>query len=104
MLRASAAAIDTPLDLRGIVDDAIDPLVPGGRQLRALADVVVDRDSAARVDALAAVDAAIDDGASTTAAGVAANFQMMNRLLDATGVPVPDGRVDLGRALGVRPA
>jgi hypothetical protein len=37
------------------------------------------------------------------AAGVTANFEMMNRLLDATGVVVPQRRIDLGRALGMEP-
>ena len=103
MLRASAAATATPLDLRGVVDDAVDPRVPGGIALRRFADVVVDGDADARDDARRAVDAAVGDGAADVAAGVAANFQMMNRLLDATGVPVPPARADLGRVLGVGP-
>ncbi len=37
------------------------------------------------------------------AIGVIANFQMMNRILDATGVPTPPDRVGLADAIGVDP-
>lgn len=48
------------------------------------------------VDALGSVTAA-------AAIGVIANFQMMNRILDATGVPTPPDRVGLAQAIGVDP-
>jgi hypothetical protein len=102
MLRASAKATSTPLDLRGLVNDDVDPLLPGGRQLRAFADAITRRDTAELGAARGRLIAALGDQGTATAAGIVANFEMMNRILDATGVPVPRQRSaildELGRA------
>jgi hypothetical protein len=103
MLRASTTATATPLDLRGVLDATVDPLVPAGVLLRDSADAVIDRDRSAWARARAGLTDRLGPAAPAAAAGVAANFQMMNRLLDATGVPVPQRRVELGRALGMEP-
>ncbi|MBW3613875.1 MAG: hypothetical protein KY439_01005 [Actinobacteria bacterium] len=68
------------------MDQSTDPLLPGGRELVALGRAVSQRQpDRGRLDAVASrigLEAAID------AAAVAANFQVMNRVVDATGLPV----------------
>lgn len=99
MLRASSHSAKTPLDLRAVSDRSLDPLVPGGRELLTFTDAVVaghgDLKGARRslVDAVGAVGA-------SAAARTCGNFEMMNRLVDATGIPISarlsEIAVDLG--------
>lgn len=103
MLRESAEATDTPLDLRGVVDDRIDPLVPAAQRLRAFADACTRRDASARTTTRGALTDTLGAAAAATAAGVVANFEMMNRILDATGVPIPRRRLAILRELGRSP-
>lgn len=74
------------MDLAGIADSRVDPLLPGGRELVALG-------RAARQDAvdrrfLDAVAGVIGASAAFDAAAVAANFEIMNRVVDAVGLPI----------------
>lgn len=74
------------LDVAAVVDDARDVGIAGGRELIALArastQVVADR------SALDAVAEQIGMPAALDAVAVAANFQIMNRVVDATGLPI----------------
>ncbi len=74
------------VDLGGIVDSAVDPLLPGGRQLVGLARCITNR--APDRGAFDAVAGVLGPEAAVDAAAVAANFQVMNRVVDATGLPV----------------
>ena len=101
MLRASAEATGEPVDMRGVGLVAVDSGVPGDGALSALTDAAVLRDvdeiDAARgrcIDALGPVTA-------TRAAAVAANFEMMNRLLDAVGVGPTRQMLPTGDEIGV---
>ena len=88
MLRASSLSAGEQLDLRAITDRAVDPLIEGGTALLAFVTALVRNDTrgldAARDDLRATAGAA----AVVRASAVAGNFQMMNRLVDATGVPI----------------
>jgi len=79
-----------------------DPLVPAGAQLIAFADAAVLRDP----DEMPAARQALLDSAGpdavVRAAAVAGNFEMMNRLLDAVGVVVPQRMAVLADELGLR--
>lgn len=91
MLSWSAHETGRGLDLRGLVDPSIDPLPGfGGRELvsigRAVTEVVPDAGHAER---LAGV---IGPLGAVQAAGVAANFEIMNRVVDAVGLPLGRGR------------
>ena len=90
MLRASAAATSQPLDARAITDPAVDPLLPAGRLLLAFVDAVLGpaplEDATRR-----ALLAELGSSGLVDTAGVIANFQMMNRIADATGMPVGTG-------------
>lgn len=101
MLRASADANGEAIDLRGVGDASIDSHVPHGRVLSAIAEAAVLRDGdelpAARDRAVAALG---EDGTRRVVA-VIANFEMMNRLLDAVGIGPPASRHAIGDAIGV---
>lgn len=101
MLRASATQTTTPLELAAVVDDARDPRVAWGVELRDLASALARRDGlAAAREALLAV---AGPEATAAAVGVCAAFMMMNRLVDAAGLPLPDQADDTAQALGFRP-
>ena len=104
MLRASAEHLGTPFELRGVIDDDVDPLVEAGVELRAFTTALVGRVGdldAARLTLLGAVGRP----AAVRAAAVAGNFEMMNRVVDGTGVPVSRDLWRMADSLGVeRPA
>ncbi|MFO7549540.1 MAG: hypothetical protein R6X29_11835 [Acidimicrobiia bacterium] len=75
---------ETPVDLRAVTDPKVDPLVPGGRDLVRFVDAAL---AGGRAD-LRPLAGWFDPEATVMAAAVVANFQMMNRVADATGMPV----------------
>ena len=76
------------MDLRGVVDPTVDPLVPAGRALVSFVDAMITRpDESVRTD----LEAEVGWLGVAAAAGVLGNFQMMNRVADATGMPVSTG-------------
>jgi len=86
MLSWSAIETGRHVELAGIIDPAVDPGPPGGHELVALA-----RRSCSRGVDRRPLDAAADVlgiAAAIDAAAVAANFQIMNRVVDATGLPI----------------
>ena len=76
---------------RSITDPGIDPLLDGGRELVAFVDAAHGSDAAALTAARAALRNSLGDAATVDAAGVLGNFNQMNRLADATGMPVGPG-------------
>jgi hypothetical protein len=91
MLRASAEVTTTPLDARAIVDRSFDPLLPHGAALLDFVDAVLIEEDAGLDAARAAVLEALGPTGLVDAAGVIGNFEMMNRIADATGMPVGKG-------------
>lgn len=89
MLRASAEATSTPLEPRAITAPGLDPLIPAGRELIDLVDAVLAGTDAATQRA--SVRSIVGDDGLVDAAGVVGNFEMMNRIADATGMPVGQG-------------
>jgi len=78
-----------PVDLRAVVDPSIDPLIPGGRLLVGFVDAVL---SGRRIgESGDALQDELGERARVDAAAVIGNFQMMNRIADATGMPVSGG-------------
>lgn len=90
MLRASAQHTGRPFDLAGLAHLERDTLVDSGGPLIEFVNELIQRTNsvAAARDRLAAV---VADRGVVRAAAVAGNFEMMNRLVDATGVPVGPG-------------
>ncbi len=91
MLRASAEVTTTPLEPRAITDRSIDPLLPHGVVLLDFVDAALTGGEALRETARTAVLGALGPTGLVDAAGVVANFEMMNRIADATGMPVGKG-------------
>ncbi len=91
MLRASAEVTTTPLDPRSITDRSANPLLPGGEMLLDFVDAVLTGDDWQRREARTAVLDTLGPTGLVDAAGVVANFEMMNRIADATGMPVGKG-------------
>lgn len=102
MLRASSHTTGRPADLTAVVDPMKDALVPAGSELLAFTDAAILRDLDEMPTARAALLDAAGPEAVVRAAAVAGNFEMMNRLLDATGVTITGRRVALAEELGLR--
>ena len=101
MLRASSHKTGRPVYLRALVDEMADPLLEWGRELLAFTDAAVLRDTDEMLIARESLLAVGGQAAVVRVAAVAGNFEMMNRLLDAIGVPVGGGGVDIAEELGV---
>lgn len=105
MLRVSIEHTDLPIEYRAITDRTLDPRLPGGSVLLDLVDAVLLGREEAVEPARQAVIAELGWEATVDAAGVIGNFQMMNRIADASGMPVGTGRrrasADLIDALGL---
>lgn len=91
MLRASASVISIDLEPRAITDRSLDPLLPHGRALLDFVDAVLVGTHGERTTARSMVTEAVGPTGLVDAAGVVANFEMMNRIADATGMPVGKG-------------
>ncbi|CAN5636100.1 hypothetical protein BH24ACT5_BH24ACT5_12440 [soil metagenome] len=101
MLRASAHATGQHVDLRAVTRPAGDPLITAGTELLRFATSLVADD----VTGLSLTsDVLLKQGgadALVRAAAVAGNFQMMNRLVDATGVPIGASMRTIAADLGL---
>lgn len=91
MLRVSTEVTTTPLDPRSITDRSVDPLLPSGVVLLDFVDTVLIGDGPQQDAARTAVRDALGPTGLVDATGVIANFEMMNRIADATGMPVGKG-------------
>lgn len=101
MLRASAHATGQPVELRAVTGRADDPLLPAGRQLIGFVSALLTGTDHQLAAARRAVAEAAGVGAVVRAAAVTGNFQMMNRLVDATGVPIGASLRSIATELGL---
>jgi len=90
MLSWSSEISQVPVDVRAITDPKIDPLIPGGVALLRFADAVLAQSDDIRGTA-ELVAAELGWSGLVDAAAVIANFQMMNRVADGTGMPTGRG-------------
>jgi hypothetical protein len=101
MLRASADKNNETINLFGVGNETIDSGVPHATALSALAEAAVLRDEH---EMPIARDHAVEElgvAATVRAVAVAANFEMMNRLLDAVGIGPTGARRAIGELIGV---
>ena len=94
MLRASAPKFGVEANLRALTDAGTDLGVTSARELLAAADAAVLRDTdeieVARADLLTTVG----EPGAVRAFATAGNFEMMNRVAEGTGIPVPAQSID----------
>ena len=106
MLRESAKATNTQVDLKAIVDDAAgDGNIPHGSLLTALAEAVLGDDEARLDDARQRVRGALGDAGFVDASAVIANYSALDRVADATGIPLEAAKeantVEMRAELGI---
>ncbi len=87
MLRASAHQTGRLVELSAIAHPNRDSLLPAGRQLIEFVTALI-RGAEDLFGARERLAHAVGISGAVRAAAVAGNFQMMNRLVDATGVPI----------------
>jgi hypothetical protein len=85
------------LEIGAIGDPSIETGVPGGNALLALVDACMVGTEDDRTAARVAVREELGDDGLMHAAGVFGNFQMMNRIAEGTGIPIPRQRIDANR-------
>lgn len=88
-LRWSGEVHEYDIRIEGIADPSVDVGVPGGLALVGLVDRMVEGDISARRQARATVLEELGPESLVDAAAVFGNFEMMNRVAEATGISVP---------------
>ena len=106
LLRASGEHKGEAIDLDAVIGKAGgDGGVPGGARLAAFAEAVVGDDERALADARDAVRDSLGAAALVDSCGIAATFNAIDRVADATGIPIDEARIepsaDLRRQLGI---
>ncbi len=97
MLSSSAEITGRTVDIRAVAHPTVDPRVPGGRFLTAVARAGTGTES--DPSRVAALGHEIGGAAAVDIAAVTAAFESFNRVVDGTGLPV--GRARLQEMAGV---
>lgn len=98
MLRASSLAFEYPLEITAVIDPSVPTGIPGGNLLLRLVDAVL-ADSEPMPQIHGEVIDELGPEALVDAAAVLGNFEMMNRVAEASGIPVPNQFIDREREL-----
>lgn len=105
VLRASAEAQGTPVDLRGVLDPGVSTGLPHGDVLVGFADALLGSDDTRLGDAREALVRALGVDALVASSVIAANFSRNDRIANATGIPLEGEFVkqsdDFRAALGI---
>ena len=94
MLSSSAIAYGYHLTLGAIADPSVPIGIPGGSELLHFVDAAISGSKAEVTDAQAAVISALGPESLVDAAAVLGNFEMMNRVAEGTGIPIPPQAID----------
>jgi len=86
LLRASGQHDGEDYDLRAVVDPKVESGVPHGRALLAFAEAAIGNDPVRLAESRAALVGEAGEAAMVEAAAVAANFSMMDRIANGTGI------------------
>jgi hypothetical protein len=106
MLRESARATDSTIDLKAVTsDEAGDGGIPHGSVLTAFAEAALGGDEARLIGARRQVREELGDAALVDSAAVIANYSALDRVADATGIPLEAAKeantVELRAELGI---
>ena len=101
MLRVSTTIAQEDINLKAVANRDVDPNIAAGKELLDFADALLGGDEDALDQAREALRSAIGPQGAGRAAMVIGNFEMMNRILDATGVPVPISLGEITSELGL---
>ncbi|MFV1998755.1 MAG: hypothetical protein ACC654_00170 [Acidimicrobiia bacterium] len=101
MLRESAIAYGYDLDLAVISDTSIPIGIPGGNLLLQLVDVLHGVSDGSLTDVHSAIIDRLGPEALVDAAAVFGNFQMLNRVAEASGIPIRKRDAELATELGL---
>lgn len=93
MLRASATAFEYDLNVDAVRDPQLPTGVPGGNLMLRLVDSVL-AGTEPLADVHDAIIAELGSEALVDAASVFGNFEMMNRVAEASGIPVSAVAID----------
>jgi hypothetical protein len=100
-LREGSKAHGFDVDLHAVRDAGVDPRIPAGRELLAVADAVALWDHDEMPLARDALVAAVGEPGAVRAMGVAGNYAMMNIVLDGIGNPIREQLEGMAEELGV---
>ena len=94
MLSSSAIAYEYDLNIAAIRDPSLPTGVPGGTELLRFVDAIITRSPDDLVIAQAAIIDVLNPESLVDAASVFGNFEMMNRVAEGSGIPVPPQAVE----------
>jgi hypothetical protein len=105
LLRESSKAKGEAYDLNLLTGAKGDGNIPQGALLVAFAEAVLDSDDRRLAEIRKAIRVEMGDAALVDAAAIVATFNAIDRVADATGIPIEDGRAastaDFRAALGI---
>ena len=105
MLRESSKAKGEAYDLSLLTGAKGDGNIPHGALLVAFAEAVLGSDDRRLADIREAIRVEMGDAALVDAAAIVATFNAIDRVADATGIPIEDGRAgstaDIRATLGI---
>ncbi len=102
MLRASVSEFGYEIDIAVIADPGIPIGVPGGDVLLRLVDVLHGKSPASLKNVHSEIVERLGTEALVDAAAVFGNFQMMNRVAEGSGIPIPQAAIERERAMITR--
>jgi hypothetical protein len=94
MLSSSAIAYQYDLNIAAIRDPSLPTGVPGGTELLRFVDAIITRSPDDLVTAQEAIINVLNPESLVDAASVFGNFEMMNRVAEGSGIPVPQQAVE----------
>jgi hypothetical protein len=94
MLSSSAIAYEYDLNIAAIRDPSLPTGVPGGTELLRFVDAIFTRSPHDLVIAQEAIIDVLNPESLVDAASVFGNFEMMNRVAEGSGIPVPPQAVE----------
>lgn len=94
MLRESRQAKGESSDLTVLIGGRGDGNIPQGDLLVAFADAVLSEDDQRLAEVHSALRTTMGDAALVDAAAVAATFNAIDRIADATGIPIEDANAE----------